>query len=284
MAPFFLDKNRMEEAEALMQHVEQIAQQHNTKVLLEARIVYYRVSLWIAQGELDAAIQWAEHYRSRLKGDSSLSFSSEIEGLALAEVLLAQSRAGRQWPSASPLEEALHVVEQVRHVAEDGRRMTHLLQACVLEALIQQAQGHDEQALRTLKKVLKMAEPEGYVRLFVDKGPPMTQLLQQIVVSGGVSPYLTRLLEAAGVSGSEKKDFHFPESDVAFSSLEVLSEREMEVLRLLASGASNTEMAQALVVSTNTVRTHLRHIYDKLGASNRTQAVARARELHLLSS
>ena len=162
--------------------------------------------------------------------------------------------------------------------------MTNLLEAYVLEALIQQAQGHDELALRTLKKVLKMAEPEGYVRLFVDKGPSMTQLLQQIVVSGGVSPYLTRLLEAAGVSGSEKKDFHFPESDAALSSLEVLSEREVEVLRLLASGASNTEMAQALVVSTNTVRTHLRHIYDKLGASNRTQAVARARELHLLSS
>ena len=112
----------------------------------------------------------------------------------------------------------------------------------------------------------------------------MTQLLQQIVVSNGVSPYLTRLLEAAGVSGSEKKDFHFPESDAAFSSLEVLSEREVEVLRLLASGASNIEMAQTLMVSTNTVRTHLRHIYGKLGASNRTQAVARARELHLLSS
>ncbi len=162
--------------------------------------------------------------------------------------------------------------------------MTHLLEAGVLEALIQQAQGHDEQALRTLKKVLKMAEPEGHVRLFVDKGPPMTQLLQQIGVSGGVSPYLTRLLEAAGVSGSEQKNTHFPQSDAAFPWLEVLSEREVEVLRLLASGASNTEMAQALVVSTNTVRTHLRHIYDKLGASNRTQAVARARELHRLST
>ena len=112
----------------------------------------------------------------------------------------------------------------------------------------------------------------------------MTQLLQQVAASGGASPYLGRLLEAAGVAGSEKTDSHFPESDAALPGSEVLSEREVEVLRLLASGASNTEMAQALVVSTNTVRTHLRHIYDKLGASNRTQAVARARELHLLSS
>jgi LuxR family transcriptional regulator, maltose regulon positive regulatory protein len=277
-------QGRMEEAEVLMQHVEQIAQQHNTKVLLEARIVSYRVSLWIAQGKLDAAIQWAERYRSRLKSESSLSYFSEIEGLALAEVLLAQSRAGRQWPSASPLEEALQVLEQVRQVAEDGRRMGHLLEACVLEALIQQAQGHGEQALGTLKKVLRLAEPEGYVRLFVDKGPPMTQLLQQVAASGGASPYLARLLEAAGIPGREKKDPHFPQSDAAFPWLEALSEREVEVLRLLASGASNTEMAQALMVSTNTVRTHLRHIYDKLGASNRTQAVARARELHLLSS
>ncbi len=102
-------QGRMEEAEALMQHVEQIAQQHNMKVLSEAKIVSYRVSLWIAQGKLDAAIQWAEHYRSRLKSESALSYVSEIEGLALAEVLLAQSRAGRQWPSASPLEEALQV-------------------------------------------------------------------------------------------------------------------------------------------------------------------------------
>ncbi len=277
-------QGRMEEAEALMQRVEQIAQQHNMKVLMEAKIVSYRVSLWLAQGKLDAAIQWAEHYRSRLKSDSALSFVSEIEGLALAEVLLAQSRAGRQWPSASPLEEALHVVEQVRHVAEDGRRMAHLLEACVFEALIQQAQGHDEQALETLKKVLRLAEPEGHVRLFVDKGPPMTQLLQQVAASGGASPYLTRLLEAAGVPGSEKKDPHFPKSDAAFPWLEVLSEREVEVLRLLSSGASNTRIAQMLVVSTSTVRTHLRHIYDKLGASNRTQAVARAREFHLLSS
>jgi LuxR family maltose regulon positive regulatory protein len=182
------------------------------------------------------------------------------------------------------LEEALQILEQVRQVAEDGRRMGHLLEACVLEALIQQAQGHGEQALRTLKKVLRLAEPQGYVRLFVDKGPPMTQLLQQVAASGGASPYLARLLEAAGVPGSEKKDTHFPESDAAFPWLEGLSEREVEVLRLLASGASNTEIAQALLVSTNTVRTHLRHLYDKLGASNRTQAVARARELHLLSS
>ena len=160
--------------------------------------------------------------------------------------------------------------------------MGHLLQTCVLEALIQQAQGHGEQALRTLKKVLRLAEPNGYVRFFVDKGPPMTQLLQQVAASGGASPYLARLLEAAGVPSSAKKDSHFPESDAAFR--EVLSERETEVLRLLASGASNTEIAQALVVSTSTVRTHLRHIYDKLGASNRTQAVARARELQLLSS
>jgi LuxR family maltose regulon positive regulatory protein len=182
------------------------------------------------------------------------------------------------------LEEALQVLEQVRQVAEEGRRMGHLLEAGVLEALIQQAQGHGEQALRTLKQVLRLAEPQGYVRLFVEKGPPMTQLLHQVAASGGASPYLARLLEAAGVPGSEKKDTHFPQSAAAFPWLEGLSEREVEVLRLLASGASNTEMAQALVVSTNTVRTHLRHIYDKLGASNRTQAVARARELHLLSS
>jgi LuxR family maltose regulon positive regulatory protein len=158
------------------------------------------------------------------------------------------------------------------------------MEALVLQALVQQALGHLLQALSALQEALTLAEPEGYVRLFVDEGAPMAELLQQVLAAGGAWPYITSLLGALGVPTTQEQETGLLQTRSRAMLVEPLSEREVEVLRLLATGGSNAELAQALVVSMSTVRTHLRHIYDKLGVTNRTQAVARARELHLLAS
>ena len=274
----------MDEAIALMQKLEQIIQLHGKKILFESRISLCQVRLWIAQGKLESAIQWKQENRSILCTQGSPSHLYEIQCLALAQVQLAQSRAGRYLPAEHPLQEALHLLEQARSRAEVSGRMGHVVDALVLQALVLQAMGNLPQAIQALQEALVLAEPEGYVRTFVDEGPPMAQLLQQLVASGGAWPYVTRLLEVLGIPTNQQQDTHSLQSCVQTAPLESLSEREVEVLRLLGSSRSNAEIAQTLVVSMNTVKTHLQHIYGKLGVINRTQAVARARELHLLSS
>jgi ATP/maltotriose-dependent transcriptional regulator MalT len=180
-------------------------------------------------------------------------------------------------------EETLCLIEQVRSRAKADGQMSQM-EALVLQALVQQALGHLLQALSALQEALTLAEPEGYVRLFVDEGAPMAELLQQVLAAGGASPYVMTLLESQGVAPSQEQGPSLPRVDSHAGLMEPLSEREVEVLGLLATGRSNAELAQTLVISMSTVRTHLRHIYDKLGVTNRTQAVARARELHLLAS
>jgi LuxR family maltose regulon positive regulatory protein len=277
-------QGRSEEAVRLMQQYEQIVHQEAATTLVGSSVFLYLVQLWIVQGNLDAAIQWGQHYRRTLESDGSPRSLYAQESLTLARLLLAQSRQGRSLPGEHPLEEALSLLERVRSRTEAEGQMPDVLEALVLQALVLQAQGHLPQALRALEEALTLAEPEGYVRLFVDEGPPMAELLQQVAASGAASHYITSLLEALGVPTHHLQDAEDAQTHAPAELIEPLSEREVEVLRLLASGGSNAQLARTLVVSTSTVKTHLQHIYGKLGVANRTQAVARAQELRLLSS
>ena len=129
--------------------------------------------------------------------------------------------------------------------------------------------------MERLSRALSLAEPEGYIRLFVDEGEPMVALLRQ-AYAGGIAPdYVATLLSAAGALALAA-----PAS--AGSLLEPLTERELDVLRLLVAGLSNAAMAQELVITVGTVKRHVNSIYTKLGVTSRTQAVARAHALHLL--
>lgn len=277
-------QSRSEEAAELMQQYEQLAHQQAATTLAEGSTFLRLVHLWILQGNQDAAFQWAEHYRRTCEGDGASHALYAQEGLVLARVLLAQSRQGRNRPGEHPLEEALSLLEQVRARAEARGEMRDVLEALVLQAQVEQARGDLPEALSTLREALTLAEPEGYVRLFVDEGPPMATLLQQVAGAFGASPYIMRLLDSPGLPIHQQQDAEPAHFLVPAELVDVLSEREMEVLRLLARGGSNCELAQSLVVSTSTVKTHLQHIYGKLGVANRKQAVARAQELHLLSS
>jgi LuxR family transcriptional regulator, maltose regulon positive regulatory protein len=277
-------QGRSEEAAQLMQQWEQIVHQDSATTLAGGSIFLYLVRLWILQGNLDAAIEWGQHYRRMLESNGSPRSQYALEWLTLVQLLLAQSRHGRSLPGEHPLEEALALLEQVRSRAEAEGLMSAVLEALVLQALVLQAQGHLPRALSALQEALTLAEPEGRVRVFVDEGPPMAQLLQQVTASGAASPYITSLLEALGVLINQRQDAELPQTSAPSALVEPLSEREVEVLRLLATGQSNSELAQTLVVSMSTVKTHLQHIYGKLGVTNRTQAVACAQELHLLAS
>jgi LuxR family maltose regulon positive regulatory protein len=158
-----------------------------------------------------------------------------------------------------------------------------VIEILVLQALAHEAQDNIPLALVPLERALALAEPEGYVRIFVDEGPPMARLLYEAVARGVAADYARRLLAAFPVAEPEKpapSKAQAPKSEL----VEPLSERELEILKLIAEGLTNPEIAARLFLSLNTVKVHTRNIYGKLGVNNRTQAVIQARALGILPS
>jgi LuxR family maltose regulon positive regulatory protein len=149
-----------------------------------------------------------------------------------------------------------------------------VIEILVMQALAHQAHGNLSLALTLLERALSLAEPEGYVRVFVDEGQPMAALLQEVAQHGTIPNYASRLQAVF-----EKAEGRTPVTQLMS---EPLSDREFEVLRLLGTDMSGPEIARALVVSLSTLRTHTQNIYSKLGVNNRRAAVRRAEELHLL--
>jgi LuxR family transcriptional regulator, maltose regulon positive regulatory protein len=234
-----------------------------------------RVQLELAQGDLAAAIRWVDASGLSVD-DENLSYLREGEYLALVRVRIAQ---GRNDPAAPFLEDVLRLLDRLRESAETKARLNSVLHILVLRALALEAQGNRTHALASLKRALLLAEPEGYMRLFVDEGASMRALLRQAHARSSVPGYVAALLSAFGEQ---------PISDLPLSSprpaplVEALTEREREVLRLLLEGASNREIAYRLVLSVNTVKRHVYNICGKLGVQSRTQAIVRARTLDLL--
>jgi LuxR family maltose regulon positive regulatory protein len=239
----------------------------------------WQARLWLAQGLLAEAAHWAE--KRELNVEDELHYSRDFEYITLARLLIAQGEHHG----------ALGLLERLLEAAEAGGRGGSVIEILVLKALVLQAQNDIPNALATLQRALSLAEPEGYVRTFVDEGPPMATLLKQLLKThktqqpGAAEPevsldYIGRLLKALGEEVMVVTKVRAREK--AGLLVEPITERELEVLRLLASGLSNREIAKKLYVSLDTVKSHLKHIYGKLGARSRYQAVDRARELDLL--
>jgi LuxR family transcriptional regulator, maltose regulon positive regulatory protein len=225
--------------------------------------------VWLAQGRVGEALGWARERGLSIADD--LSYSSEFDHIILARVLLARSKSERRGHS---LLEAIGLLERLRQAADEGGRMGSVLEILVLQALAHQMHGDIPSALLPLSRALSLAESEGYVRMFVDEGPPMIHLLE-VAVSYGNSPHYARQLLAALGSASGSPP-------VTQALIEPLSKRELEVLRLLGTDLDGPDMARELVVSLNTLRTHTKNIYSKLSVSNRQAAVRRGKELDLL--
>jgi LuxR family transcriptional regulator, maltose regulon positive regulatory protein len=193
-------------------------------------------------------------------------------------VLLAQSRAQR---SAPPLHDAARLLERLLQAAEAGERTGSAIEILVLQALTHQAGGDVPGALAALERALTLAEPEGYVRTFAGEGPPMAALLKRVAGQRTGWDYVRRLLDAGGRPGGTTPAG--AATPARQRLVEPLSQRELDVLRLLSSDLDGPDIARELTVSLNTLRTHTRSIYAKLGVNSRRAAVRQAAELNLLS-
>jgi LuxR family maltose regulon positive regulatory protein len=230
-------------------------------------IAAMKARIMVAHDQVPAALNWA---RDRgLSATDELSYLQEYEHLTLARLLLAQYRLGRK---PAPMHEALELLSRLEEAAEAAGRLATVNEILVLQALAHEAQGDRTQALATLERVLVATEPEGHVRLFLDEGLPMEALLRAADLPRVAPSRVTLLLaEARDAAASPQHALVDP-----------LSDRELEVLRLLHTPMSVPEIARELFVSPNTLRTHTRHIFTKLEVNNRRAAVHRAAELGLI--
>ncbi|MCP4540092.1 MAG: tetratricopeptide repeat protein [Chloroflexi bacterium] len=273
----------------------------------------WKARVYVRQGRLPRALAWV---RERgLSVDDDLSYLREFEHIVLARVLIAQANAPVAQYKSDRAEhsvlEAIGLLERLLKAAEKGRRMGSVIEILMLQALAHQAQGNIPLALAPLERALTMAEPEGYAQIFVNEGLPMAELLTRMnalrkdgtsVLSADVpsrvkrmKEYIPKLLAAFG----EQKDVHpfgsgrgvrtrdkpssLAKQGVSPQPLaEPLSQRELEILELVAQGLSNREISEQLFLALSTVKGHNLKIFDKLGVQRRTKAVARARELGLL--
>jgi len=241
-----------------------------------------RIRLLLAQGQLAQAAEWAA--ARRLDPDGQPSYPREGEYLVLARLLIARGEPERALPLLGRLHAAAAAGQRTGSLVEIGAVTARALAAC----------GQEASAMAALAGTLAVAWPEGYLRVFADEGAPLAAVLDRLIAGnrgGSVPPapavpqaYLRRLQAAFGPPDTRVlPPLPIPAAEVAAPVLaEPLTSRELQVLALLAAGVSNQQIASELVVALETVKKHVSHILGKLGAANRTQAVARARALGLL--
>lgn len=246
-----------------------------------------RARLWLAQGNVEGAAQWATRYESELKfpvgGDwpvvRQLSSLSDYECLTLIRVRMAQS----QW------EEALRLLAQLQPIIAADARQARLIELLIVRALTLQMQGVREKSIAILEQALSLTAAESFMRSFLDEGEPMRLLLadfrsilkKRISCSDGNLSlqhlaYTEKLLSAFAEPGLASKQS-------PGTMMEALSDRERDILHLIAAGHSNKEIAETLVVAVSTVKSHINNLYGKIGATRRTQAIVIARDSGLLS-
>jgi LuxR family maltose regulon positive regulatory protein len=261
-------------------------------VFSEARhaVEIAQVKLWLAQGNLQAANRWAAAQEERLRSDDRFGFENELAHITQARVLIAHNKPN----------EAIRLLSCLEETARSAGRMGRLVEILLLEALAMWAVGDSKHAILALKQCLTLAEPEGYVRVFLDGGQPMQMLIAQWLARADASPlrdYAIHLLsqfDAEPHGGTASQKIASPAGDPSTSHvvspaepsgqalIEPLSQRELEVLHFVALGRTNKEIARQLIVAPGTVKAHTSNIYRKLDVANRTEAVARARQLGLL--
>lgn len=244
---------------------------------------------WARQGKLGEALDWVQE--RKLSAAEDLSYLREFEHITLARVLLACYQRDQK---VEDLTNATALLDRLLIAAETGGRKRSVIEIRILQALIQHAQGDLPAALASLQLALALAEPEGYVRMFVDEGSVMKQLLLEASSRKMRTAYTGRLLAAFAVDHQERPGDEIPPSLVVpfygadeveptgYLLVESLSQRELEVLRLFRTELSGPEIAQELTVALSTVRTHTKSIYSKLNVNSRRAAVKRAVEMKLI--
>jgi LuxR family maltose regulon positive regulatory protein len=260
-----------ESAGKLIENAREIAVLFDASELDDRSVEIFQTRLWLAQGNVENAWQWVkdrELDRDFPDSGERLTESDYLgvwEYITLVRVLLAQNRDN----------EALEVIEPLLYGAEIQQHIGDQIELLVLQALAYNK--NLEKALGSLEKALSLAKPGGYIRIFVDEGPVMAHLLYEASSRGIMPKYTGRLLAAFPIV-QQKRTFE----NASIKLVEPLSKRELEVLRLLAQGLPNKEVAAQLFISLSTVKWHTSNLYAKLKANNRAQAIARGRALGLL--
>lgn len=223
----------------------------------------FQVRQWLAQANLEAASRWMRHHA--LNPDDEISFLRQIAYLTMARIFLAQNRN----------ETALVLLERLLVQFEALGQMGSALEVLLLQSLALENQGDTSSALTVLARALALGQSEGYTRVFLDEGAPAAKLLRHAGSSGVATKYVAGLLAQFDQEIGAASGKHQP-------LIEPLTDRELQVLRLLVDGLSNQEIAYQLVVALGTAKTHTASLYLKLNVTSRSLAAARARELGLL--
>jgi LuxR family transcriptional regulator, maltose regulon positive regulatory protein len=232
--------------------------------------------VWVAQGRLDEALGWARE--QNLSPQDKLDYLLEFEHITLARILLADRSAL----------DAMQLLERLLKAAQDGGRMGSVIEILVLQGLAHHAQGDTSAALPALEQALTLAEPEGYVRIFLDEGSIMQQLLLKATKQKIMPNHTGKLLaefraeQQRNAGESPLPDSRRQPSAGSQPLLETLSQRELQVLRLFNTDLSGPEIALKLEIALSTVRTHTKSIFSKLNVTNRRAAVKRASDLDLI--
>jgi LuxR family transcriptional regulator, maltose regulon positive regulatory protein len=217
------------------------------------------VWLWLAQGNLEACERWLNVHAKKPKMNAGDQY-------IMARILLAQGYHDR----------ALEMLVPLMNESDALGHANSVIELLVFQALAHQQKGDSPSAIETLTRALTLAKPEGYVRVFLDQGKPMRELLSKVKGDGRNTDFVLALLT------SFEREPNFASQPSPRASTDLLSDRELEILRLIASGASNKKIASELVIAIGTVKRHTVNIFNKLGVENRTEAVAKARELNLM--
>ncbi len=265
------------DALVMIRRAEQIMRESYSSPSILGALAIYQITLWIAQGDWQSLAQWGQQQSSGWQSHTG-------RGRDLLAIVLARAEIARYYRQHDDvaLSRARALIAPELEKAEASGLMLNVARLLSLDALVSYALGESESALTALKRALSLAEPENYVRSFLDLGRPMEELLLWSLKGGSWSQphlqaYANRLQSQFKVGATIRSS-----RPTGGMLVEPLTERELEVLRLIAQGLSNREIGERLFLALSTVKGHARIIFDKLQVQRRTEAVARARDLGLL--
>jgi len=276
LARIYLAQSDLEGAADTMRKAKKAREMGNIFRVIQTKMDTCQVQIWLRQGNLSQATRWAGEIEDKLNEfdhDKEFDFVSEMELIGLARVWIATGTKGK---NKSFLGKSNHLLSRLASAAQASQRFYRLIEILVLQTIVFDHLGDENQAFEVFRKSISLAQPEGSLRLFLDEGRTMQSILYRAQKKGMGLPYTKTLLGAINDEIGVLPDLTLP------TLPEPLSNREMEVLMLLSTEMTAAEMAEKLIVAKSTVDTHIKHVYSKLGVNRRLEAIQRAKELGLL--
>jgi len=274
LARIQLAQGNLAEAAGAIEKASQLVQ--TSGVFSEARneVEAAQVQLWLVQGDWQAINRWVVATKNRIGSSDPFRYEDELIHITQARAFIKQNK----------LDEATHVLSCLEESARSAGRQGRLIEITILKALVMHRMGQKTQADNALTESLNLAEPEGYLRIFLDEGQSMQMLLAQWLARCSANHLRDYVIRVLSQFDAESHMTPAAQGEVfqASNLVEPLSPRELEVLHLMAVGRTNQAIAQQLIVAPGTVKAHAASIYRKLDVTNRTEAVARARQLGIL--